>query len=349
MARYARLVERALAFKAGGLNAAVIGLPLAPPQSVARCFGRRLGNWFHHAWIEGAARRLRRRVRADVFHILDGSHAYVADHLPPRCVVATCHDLIPLLQMRGVMGPPPGALARRLIARSASALARVQGIIADSANTQRDLAALTGVRPERTAVVYPALDPNLLALAGDGRAAGRYVLHVGHDAFYKNREGVLRIFTRVAAAADVRLMLAGPPLDRHLRLVARRLGVADRITVVPEADDHRLAALYGDAGLLLFPSLYEGFGWPVLEAMAFGCPVVCATAASLPELAGGVALAADVADEAGLADRCLAILGNRDRAADLGHRGVARAAEFSLERMAAGLGTAYRAALQAKP
>jgi glycosyltransferase involved in cell wall biosynthesis len=101
--------------------------------------------------------------------------------------------------------------------------------------------------------------------------------------------------------------------------------------------------------VFLFPSIYEGFGWPPLEAMACGCPVVCSSSASLPEVVGDAALTAAVDDEAGLARLCGMVLSDRVLAESLIARGKQRASEFTLERMGKQLVDVYRRVLERTP
>ena len=106
------------------------------------------------------------------------------------------------------------------------------------------------------------------------------VFHVGHNGHYKNRAGVIRVFARIRAQTPARLVMAGPPPTAALRDLVKALHVEGDVEFVENPDDAQLFRIYRDAAVFLFPSIYEGFGWPPLEAMALGCPVVCSTAAS---------------------------------------------------------------------
>ena len=97
------------------------------------------------------------------------------------------------------------------------------------------------------------------------------------------------------------LVFAGEPLSDELRSLARQLGVSDRVVEVPDATSELLEALYNCATALLFPSTFEGFGWPIAEAHACGCPVICTDREPMTEVAGMPALIHDVEDEAGFA------------------------------------------------
>ena len=130
-----------------------------------------------------------------------------------------------------------------------------------------------------------------------------------------------------------------------LRL-AGELGIAAVVDWRHDVSDGELRALYRAAAVFLFPSRYEGFGWPPLEAMAAGTPVVCANMASLPEVVGDAALLAAPDDYAGLARHCVDILSQPALAAELIRRGFENAKRFSLERFATQLAAFYAAALR---
>ena len=160
-----------------------------------------------------------------------------------------------------------------------------------------------------------------------------FVLHVGSHLRRKNREGVVRIFARTKDHWNAQLVFAGDRLSNDLWTQARTLGIADRIVEIVSADSELLEALYNQAHALLFPSHFEGFGWPIAEAQACGCPVLCRDAAPMSEVAGGVALLRDVADEDGFANDLLRL---RDPATRQKYRelGLQNAARFSAKKMA---------------
>jgi glycosyltransferase involved in cell wall biosynthesis len=140
-----------------------------------------------------------------------------------------------------------------------------------------------------------------------------FVLHVGVNLHRKNREGVLRIFALCKDQWTGSLVFAGEPLSPALRSLARQLGVLERVVEAANATSELLEALYNCATALLFPSTFEGFGWPIAEAQACGCPVLCTDREPMTEVAGGAALTHDLEDEAGFAADLLRLTNPAER------------------------------------
>jgi glycosyltransferase involved in cell wall biosynthesis len=148
-----------------------------------------------------------------------------------------------------------------------------------------------------------------------------FVLHLGSNLAYKNREGVLRIFAGAAAGTDLQLVIAGEPLDKKLLRLARELRIEDRIVQVVRPDAAVIEALYNRALCLLFPSRYEGFGWPPIEAQACGCPVVASQIPPFAETLGQSAILKAVEDEAGMAEAIRRLASDAELRARLGESG----------------------------
>ena len=323
MRRCADLIENALRTHAPEIR--LRRVDLAPDRRTLSRWPRFLRNRLHHLWVDA---RLRDRMRDSpdgLFHLLDGSHAYLIRHLPAERTLITCHDLIPLLMSRGKLGPRRPALpARLLIARSAAGLASAAGVLAVSSVAAADARLLAGVAEARLRVVPIPLDERWSAMSGQPRHAplerDPYILHVGHGGFYKNRPAVLRIFSRIAGEWGGDLVFAGSPLSAEEGRLAAELGVSRRVRSIHAPEDEELGALYRKASLLLFPSLTEGFGWPPLEALACGCPTVASAVGGLPDVLGKASpyLFAPH-DEAGMAASALRLL----REPDLAHAAVA--------------------------
>ncbi len=245
-------------------------------------------------------------VGPGLVHILDHSNAVYGALCRRLPWLVTCHDLIAVRSARGEFGPQQlprftGAILQARIARS---LARAPYIACDSDATRNDFLRLIGCPqhglPRR---IYLGINP-VFTMEGDCyHLPANTVLHVGSGAWYKRRDRVLRIFARIRQGQPVvKLVLVGEPLDRDKRQLARRLGIEDAIFSLSRVTDEEMAALYRASGVLLFPSEVEGFGWPPLEAMACGCPVVCSKGGSLREVVKGplsvVLDSADVEDDA---------------------------------------------------
>ena len=344
MVRYAAMVGEALARHAPEWD--VGRLALAPPEAGLARFPGRLRTLLRYLLIARRARRLLPRARADVLHLLDGSYAFVLDPVRrlPAPLVVTLHDFIPALTRNGdVAGPRPGRAGVRVIRRAMANLQRADGWIADSASTRADAVRLAGLDARCVHVVHPAVArvaPGRMPAAASGRAP--FILHVaGNNTPYKNRAGAVAVFARVRAGCEARLVLAGAAPDAALRAAVAGSGVADAVAFATDLAEPELAALYRDAALLLFPSFYEGFGWPPLEAMMQGCPAVCSNAGSLPEIVGDAALTAAPHDIEALAGHCLRLLQEPDLRARLADAGRRRVGSFTLEAMGRGLGEAY--------
>ena len=234
-------------------------------------------------------------------------------------------------------------------------MARARRIVADSESTRRDLISLSVVDPGRISVIHPGLNfsysPNSAAGAAVRETrrlgSGPLILQVGQTGFYKNIPGCLRVVAHLRAKGPpVSLVRAGHRLRPEHVALAARLGISEHIRDLGPVDDQELAALYNAADVLLFPSLYEGFGWPPLEAMASGLPVVCSRAGSLDEVVGDAALTAEPEDVSGLASHVASVLTDPSLAASLRARGLARARLFDWDRTAEKFEAVYREVLE---
>ena len=280
-----------------------------------------------------------RRRSFDLVHIIDHGNAFYLNSLRRSAAIVTVHDVVPLLMITGRLPGPHHNRKRRWIHEmNARAMAKADRLVCVSEATRRDLLELTKADPAKVVVIpnamfqpmYPASEEAQLELRQRLRigAHDRVVLHVGSNRSRKNRDTVVEAFARAATGrSDLRLVLVGPP-SAELSALAARLGVADRLMIFPSLSAGDLATMYTLAELLLLPSLYEGFGYPVLEAQGCRTPVVCADAGSLPEVAGDSAVLRDPMDVAGYADAILRILDDPAFAADLVRKGEANLRRF---------------------
>lgn len=266
--------------------------------------------------------------------------AHVLPLVRPRRTVVTVHDL-------GYRYYPAAhrPLDRFYLDLSTRYHARVAThILADSQATRNDLIREYGADPERITVVYPGVDENLrrvddVAVLAVTRVKygipGEYVLYVGTLHPRKNLVRLIEAFAALQSEA-VNLVIAGQKgwLYDNIFARVRELGLAERVFFTGYVADADLAALLSGARVFAFPSLYEGFGFPVLEAMACGVPVVCSHASSLPEVAGDAALLVDPLDPTAWAAALERALIDEELRADLVRRGYAQARRFSWRRAA---------------
>jgi glycosyltransferase involved in cell wall biosynthesis len=299
------------------------------------------------------ARKL--RGRPAVVHICDHSNAIYAKAIRGVPVIVTCHDL---LAVRGALGEQTdcpasatGKLLQRWIVRG---LENAAAVACDSRATLADARRLVRQNQGKPALEMITLGlsyPYRLLPPGEARArlakfsalrpGAELALHVGSNLRRKNREGVLRIFARCRERWNGLLVFAGEPLSPSLRSLGRQLGVSDRLVEIPDPDNESLEALYNCATALLFPSTFEGFGWPIAEAHACGCPVLCTDREPMTEVAGAAALTHPVDDEAGFADD-LVRLTNPEERARWSAKALENAKRFSTGRMISEYAELYR-------
>ena len=274
------------------------------------------------------ARRVLAKVVPDIVH----ETYYSAASSAPKGArsVVTVHDMI-----HERIGPT-SAIVDRTSPLKRQAVSRADHIICVSESTRRDLIELFRVEPARVSVVHHGcwLPPTM---ADDVGASSRpYLLFVGQRGGYKNFEGLLRAY---AAAPVLRenldvVCFGGGGLRGGERELIRRLGIpAAKVVQVSGADDV-LAMAYRRAALLVYPSRYEGFGMPAVEAMAMGCPVACANTGALPEICGDAAEYFDPVETGAIAGAVLRVLETSERRRLLVARGFERARQFSWRRCA---------------
>ncbi len=334
---------------------------ILPAPRLGRWRGARgeLAKWLGHAdKFLLFPRALRSRVRelraahgdALLVHICDHSNAmYVRETLGVRHLV-TCHDLMAVrLALGDLPGPRVRFTGRRLQRMVRRGLEAARHVACDSRCTLTDLQRVCR-RPESgSSVIHAQLNyPYARLPAGEARALlgprlpddGRpLVLHVGNNSWYKNRDGVLRIFRTASALASgagagrPRLVLLGPELSASQRDFVAQHGLTKDVTALSGQDTATLQAFYSLADVFLFPSLYEGFGWPPLEAQACGCPVVASTGGSLAEVLGDSALTTPADDEAALAGHVQTLLAQPTLRDEFVAKGRANVARFAPPRM----------------
>jgi len=243
-------------------------------------------------------------------------------------------------------------------------------VIAVSAATREAFVRLLGADPERVQVVHSGISADFAPVpqgaarevAASYGLRGPYVLYVGSRERRKNLLGLLDAFARVAARrSDVSLALVGarPGVEARDVQGARSwsgtqiedavasLRIADKVRILGMVPREHLPALYSGASLFAFPTLYEGFGFPGLEAMACGTPVVASNRSAVPEVLGDAALLADPEDADAFGHAMLRVLEDERLASDLVSRGTPHARTFTWARAARETLEVYRRALGA--
>ncbi len=257
----------------------------------------------------------------DLFHSPD----FVLPPVGRTPAILTVHDLS-FMRVPGHFVPGFREYLEGAVRRAAG---RASHILADSESTRRDLVELLDVEPEAVTVVYPGLEPRfrpirdqeaLERVRAHYALPGRFVLGLGTLQPRKNFGGLIEAFGCLLAqhgdepeVADAHLVIAGGKgwMYEALLELPERLGLNDRVHFPGFVDDKDLPALYNLASVFAFPSWYEGFGIPILEAMACGTPVVAADNSSLPEVVGEAGLLVPAGNRAALAEAMAQLLTDR--------------------------------------
>ena len=295
---------------------------------------------------------------ADVVHICDHSNAMYVPRVLGKPNLITCHDVIAIQASLGMVPGwdvgRSGRLFQQLIVRG---LARADLIACVSDLTRRDLLKLGLAEQRKVTTVLNGLNADFAPVPtqeAQGLIArfglsvqDRYLIHVGLDLPRKNRMAVLQAFIalqRRAAAAGTpppahKLVFVGPDLGPPMAALAREHGVAEQVLTAQKVSHEELRALYANAAALVFPSLQEGFGWPVIEAQACGCPVFTSDLAPMNEIGGEGAVYIDPNDGEQIA---AAIERAAPRLPEMRRLGLDNATHYSSQQMAANYIAAYR-------
>jgi glycosyltransferase involved in cell wall biosynthesis len=277
-----------------------------------------------------------RRFAPDILH---KTYYHPAPNGTARArTVVTVHDMI------HERHPQDFRASRSMSRLKARAVARADHVICVSEQTRRDLLDAHEIAPERVSVVYHGYDDLASLLTDETAAAFRmrvlgvdqpYLLYVGGRSEYKNFAGLIRAYSSSQWLREqFRLVCFGGGVwseaDKALLVQSQ---VSDRVHHVAGSDTN-LAACYRHAELFVYPSLYEGFGIPPLEAMALDCPVACSNTSSLPEVVGQAAMSFDPADPESIREALESVLSSPEKRADLIERGRQRRQLFSWRRCA---------------
>ena len=251
---------------------------------------------------------LRSAVReADVVHVCDHANSFYTKYLQSVPNLVTCHDLLAIRSARGEFPQNPTSwTGKHFQAHIVKSLMYAQHIACVSEATRNDLLRIAGIREDRVSRVYNSLnypysrmemseaEPRVRRLSVQPDQP--FLLHVGGNQWYKNRMGVLRIFSllrKLSSSQDLKLVMVGKPWTDEMRRFVTKNGLSGSTSELKAVADEDLRALYSTATLLLFPSLEEGFGWPIVEAQACGCLVATSNRSPMDEVAGDAAIYVD--------------------------------------------------------
>ena len=283
-----------------------------------------------------------------VVHVCDHSNSPLFNAVAKQKKILTCHDLIAIRSANNEFsGQLPRFSGRTLQAIIKKAIPRANHIACVSKATESDLHALLPTTKGKTSVVHNGFnaayrrqpDEILVDRLSDLKITPKsdVLLHVGSNAWYKNRMGVLRIFKRYKSQAsnpNASLVLAGPELDAEQYNYAKKHGLTPNIQCTGPLSHAQLEALYCISSALIFPSRYEGFGWPPLEAQCCGCPVIASSNGSLDEVIGDSAPTSEWDDTKSHVEALKNVLLDEHYRQKFVDRGFENVKRFSAQKMA---------------
>jgi glycosyltransferase involved in cell wall biosynthesis len=280
----------------------------------------------------------------DVVHICDHSNSFYTKHMGSVPHIVTCHDL---LGIRSALGEIPqketawtGRQLQRMILKGLTA---AQHIVCVSEATRRDLLRVVDIPENRVSRTYLSLNYPYSRMESQ-EAASRirnlridpsqsFFLHVGGNQWYKNRLGVLRIFsilTKLMVGRTPKLVMVGKPWTAEMRRFVVEHDMTDATLELTGVAEEDLRALYSMATMMLFPSFQEGFGWPIIEAQACGCPVATSNRSPMNEVSGNAAIYIDPENPESAA---AVVQHSLERIASLRELSLANAARFKISAM----------------
>ncbi len=301
--------------------------------------------------------RLPRQLEKDRPRLFQATEITAVPDSAPCRVWATVHDLIPFLFWKELKQTVPWDYAKAL-SYARRCVEKADRIITVSLSSRNDVVENWRIDPARVDVVYPGvslssstLDPDQAReeLARRRGISDRFVFYLGGTDFRKNLPRLLTAFARLRSRGyPGRLVLAGEtflqslPEVQRLRARIEELQVGEFVSTPGHLPDSELGLFFRASDCFVFPSLYEGFGLPVLEALHCGAAVACSRSSSLPEVAGEAAVYFDPEDESSLTDCIASVLEDGRKAHELRKSGPVQARKFSWEKAAQRFDALYR-------
>jgi glycosyltransferase involved in cell wall biosynthesis len=302
MQRFAGLLDRG--FRAAGNETRLMRPPIVVGSIPAR---GKVAKWLGYAdqFIIFPALLKKAAEWADIVHICDHSNSLYVKYVQHRPYVVTCHDMLAIRSALGEINCHrtawPGRRLQGMILRGIQSAGHTGHIACVSHATFSDVLRVAGVPRNSVSQIYNGLNfPYAPLLAAQARqqietfgiqAQQRFIFHVGGNSWYKNRLGVLKIFRALKSRREgqpLSLVMAGQSFTPEMRKYVHDAELNPHVVELINPYNQELQCLYSAADLLLFPSLEEGFGWPIIEAQACGCPVATSNRRPMTEV-GGVA------------------------------------------------------------
>ncbi len=310
---------------------------------------KRLVGLFYYPFVVSRAKR-----KGSVKHVCSHIQAHLLNYMGMSPSVVTCYDIYPFLQKEYPLSD------RTMVRMGLRGMLKADRIITISRFSRDEIARATGFPRERIEVTYLGVDHERYRPLPEAASLPpmyappvgmKTILYVGSEQPRKNLPLLLRAFACVKKERkDVVLLKVGRPQWKGAREelvdLARRLGLRDDVLFFDYVPEESLPVFYNAADLFVFPSRYEGFGLPPLEAMACGCPVVTSNAASLPGVVGEAGMMVDPDDDAGLVSAICKVLEDDGLRGELKERGCEQARRFRWEETARETIAVYRKVLR---
>ncbi|MEM9978628.1 MAG: glycosyltransferase family 1 protein [Cyanobacteria bacterium P01_D01_bin.2] len=297
---------------------------------------------------------------ADIFHIIDHSDGHLAYGLKshPAAVITTCHDLINLLQPDNANHQAAMPMVSSALWNySVKGLRAADHVVTVSAHTAKDVKNLLHISTQNLTVVHNAVESVFHSLPADAAEPvlqqydippGRfYLLNVGSSQPRKNIATLLKALAKLASGSDglpqqpVHLLKAGADFTADQLAMIKTYGLQTHVTHIKNPDKATLVQLYNAADVLVAPSLYEGFGITILEAMACGIPAIASNVSSLPEISGEAAILVDPTDVGAIANAITALQTDPVLYKALVHKGRHHVLDFTWEKSAEQVARVY--------
>ena len=294
-----------------------------------------------------------KKFQGTINHIVDQSYGHLLRAIDSSRTVITVHDLIPILAWKGLIPGLSYPYYPLLYKLTIASIHKAKAIIAVSQSTKRDLIAHCGLNDADITVIYNGIDPYFHVKKHEDRARARHsfglpaqgahiILITGNQS-YKNHITSFKVMKLLQSQLikPIHLVWLGATEFACARFLKEVMLVCE-VTCLNNLSVERLVDLYNSVDCLLFPSWYEGFGWPPLEAMACGTPVVASNAASLPEIVGDAAITAAPYDVEGLAEGVKTMLEDEFKRRDYIKRGYNNVFRFTWENCATDVFKVYQ-------